>query len=144
MGRAASSQAALPGGCLVYFYFDITAIGALCSRGLLHAVQVRVGFGHRQFQRCARARKSMEIPFPARSTIARLSIYLFSSSSSSSQDSSCVLFCVVLQKILLGIGLFLRSLILLLIKQGVDFYIRLLTVDSAETQSGLEPSVKGQ
>ena len=87
------------------------------------AVQVRVGFGHRQFQRCARARKSMEIPFPARSTIARLSAYLFSSSSSSSQDSSCVLFCVVLQKILLGIGLFLRSLILLLIKQGVDSYI---------------------
>ena len=39
------------------------------------AVQVRVGFGHRQFQRCARARKSMEIPFPARSTIARLNIY---------------------------------------------------------------------
>ena len=39
------------------------------------AVQVRVGFGHRQFQRCARARKSMEIPFPARLTIARSNIY---------------------------------------------------------------------
>ena len=51
---------------------------------------------------------------------------------------------LVLQKILLGIGLFLRSLILLLIEQGVDSYIRLLIVDSAEPQSGLEPSVKGQ
>jgi hypothetical protein len=86
----------------------------------------------------------MEIPFLARSIIARLIIYLFSSSSSSSQDISCVLFCVVLQKILLGIGLFLRSLILLLVEQGVDSYIRLLIVDSAEPQSGLEPSVKGQ
>ena len=51
---------------------------SVCDRSLMFegapAVQVRVGFGHRQFQRCARARKSMEIPFPARSTIARLSI----------------------------------------------------------------------
>ena len=53
-------------------------LGHHCDRSLMFkgapAVQVRVGFGHRQFQRCARARKSMEIPFPARSTIARLSI----------------------------------------------------------------------
>ena len=41
------------------------------------AVQARVGFEHRQFQRCARARKSMKIPFLARSTIARLIILSF-------------------------------------------------------------------
>ena len=50
-----------------------------CDRSLMFegasAVQARVGSGHRQIQRCARARKSKEIPFPARSTIARLSIY---------------------------------------------------------------------
>ena len=38
------------------------------------AVQARVGFGHRQIQRCARSRKSMKIPFLARSIIARLII----------------------------------------------------------------------
>ncbi len=36
------------------------------------AVQARVGVGHRQIQRCARSRKSMKIPFLARSIIARL------------------------------------------------------------------------
>ena len=36
------------------------------------AVQARVGSGHRQIQRCASTRKSMEIPFLARSIIARL------------------------------------------------------------------------
>ena len=40
------------------------------------AVQARVGFGHRQIQRCARSRKSMKIPFLARSIIARLIFYL--------------------------------------------------------------------
>ena len=38
------------------------------------AVQARVGSGHRQIQRCARTRKSMETPFLARSIIARLII----------------------------------------------------------------------
>ena len=47
-----------------------------CDRSLMFegasAVQARVGSGHRQIQRCARTRKSMETPFLARSIIARL------------------------------------------------------------------------
>ena len=45
------------------------------------AAQDRVGAVHRQFQRCARPRKSMEIPFLARSIIARLIAFLSSYSS---------------------------------------------------------------
>ena len=49
-----------------------------CDRSLMFegasAVQARVGSGHRQIQRCARTRKSMEIPLLARLIIARLII----------------------------------------------------------------------
>ena len=40
------------------------------------AAQDRAGAELRQLQRCARSRKSMEIPFLARSIIARLILYL--------------------------------------------------------------------
>ena len=71
------------------------------------AVQARVGSGHRQIQRCARTRKSMETPFLARSIIARLIIsnscliiLLLLLLLTSYQGSFCWLVCVVLQKIL--------------------------------------------
>ena len=54
------------------------------------AAQDRIGAVHRQFQRCARPRKSMEIPFLARSIIARLII-----------SNSCLLILLLLSLLLL-------------------------------------------
>ena len=54
------------------------------------AVQARVGSGLRQIQRCARTRESMEIPFLARSIIARLII-----------SNSCLIILLLLLLLLL-------------------------------------------
>ena len=69
------------------------------------AVQARVGSGHRQIQRCARTRKSMETPFLARSIIARLII-----------SNSCLLILLLLSLLLIVLLL----LLLLLLIKGVS------------------------
>jgi hypothetical protein len=70
-GDFASSQAALPGGCIAYYHIRNAAEGALCSRGLLqHKPDLAQLFVF--FQRCARSQKIAEIPSFARSIIARL------------------------------------------------------------------------
>ena len=71
----ASSQAALPGGCIAYYHIRNAAKGTLCSRGSLqHKPDLAQFFVI--FQRCARSQKIAEIPSFARSIIARLIILL--------------------------------------------------------------------